>query len=210
MIHVGLVDDHPIVRESLQGYLASYPDIKVVAQGSTGRQAIDMVRKVQIDVMVLDLFMPDLSAIDVVANIRRRVPSLGVLIFSAYPEAQFAVGLMGRGASGYLHKRCDPLEILVAIRTIAKQGRYVSPALAELMLDSGAASHVAPIHEQLSNREFQVFMGLARGGSPGSVASLLSLSAKTVTMYRRRVMAKMKLMTSSDLTYYAVKNKLIA
>jgi DNA-binding NarL/FixJ family response regulator len=153
--------------------------------------------------------MPGQSGIDALGMIRAKAPDLGVLILSGYPEEHYATNLIRQGASGYLNKECDPLEILNAVRTIAMGRRYISPAVAELLAQQlGKKEDVAP-HEQLSDREFQVFLRLAKGETAGNVAQALSLSVKTVSTYRTRVMEKMNLQSNSDLTYYALKNGLI-
>jgi DNA-binding NarL/FixJ family response regulator len=132
-----------------------------------------------------------------------------VLILSAYPEHQYAVPLIRNGASGYLNKACEPSEIVTAIRRVAQGGRYISPAVAELLAQQLNRKEGGAPHEQLSEREFQVFLKLAKGETAGDIAKALSLSVKTVSTYRTRLMEKMSLASNSDLTYYALKNKLI-
>ena len=136
-------------------------------------------------------------------------PDLPVLIFTGYPEAHYAVNLIRQGASGYLNKECEPTEIVEAIRVIALGKRYLNATVAELMAQQLDRKKDAAAHELLSEREFQVFLRLAQGGSAGDIARALSLSVKTVSTYRTRLMEKMSLASNSDLTYYALKNKLI-
>jgi len=209
MIKVGIVDDHAIVRAGLRQFLSEQVDVRVAGEAASGREAIDLVREVELDVLIMDLSMPGQSGIDALGMIRAKAPDLGVLILSGYPEEHYATNLIRQGASGYLNKECDPLEILNAVRTIAMGRRYISPAVAELLAQQlGKKEDVAP-HEQLSDREFQVFLRLAKGETAGNVAQALSLSVKTVSTYRTRVMEKMNLQSNSDLTYYALKNGLI-
>jgi len=209
MIKVGIVDDHAIVRAGLRQFLSEQVDVRVAGEAASGREAIDLVRQVELDVLIMDLSMPGQSGIDALGMIRAKAPDLGVLILSGYPEEHYATNLIRQGASGYLNKECDPLEILNAVRTIAMGRRYISPAVAELLAQQlGKKEDVAP-HEQLSDREFQVFLRLAKGETAGNVAQALSLSVKTVSTYRTRVMEKMNLQSNSDLTYYALKNGLI-
>ena len=209
MIKVGIVDDHAIVRAGLRQFLSEQVDVRVAGEAASGREAIDLVRQVELDVLIMDLSMPGQSDIDALGMIRAKAPDLGVLILSGYPEEHYATNLIRQGASGYLNKECDPLEILNAVRTIAMGRRYISPAVAELLAQQlGKKEDVAP-HEQLSDREFQVFLRLAKGETAGNVAQALSLSVKTVSTYRTRVMEKMNLQSNSDLTYYALKNGLI-
>ncbi|SCK44410.1 two component transcriptional regulator, LuxR family [Variovorax sp. HW608] len=210
MIKIGIVDDHAIVRTGLRDFFSQHVDLRVVGEAATGREAIDLVRSNEIDVLVMDLSMPGQSGIDAIAMIRAKAPDTGILILSGYPEEHYAMNLIRQGASGYLNKECDPMEIVDAIRTIALGRRYITPAVAELLarqLDRN--SDVAP-HEQLSEREFQVFLKLATGETAGSIAESLSLSVKTVSTYRSRLMEKMNLTSNSDLTYYALKNQLIS
>jgi len=209
MIKIAIVDDHALVRAGLRQYLAEQVDLQVVAEASNGREALDIVRKEQIDVLVMDLSMPQQSGVDALAAIRAREPDLPVLILSGFPEEHYATTLLRQGASGYLNKECDPEEIVKAIHTVARGRKYITPAVAELLADNLGGHTNRPLHEQLSEREFQVFLRLAKGETIGHMADSLSLSVKTVSTYRTRVMEKMKLESNSDLTYYALKNGLI-
>ena len=209
MIRIGIVDDHVIVRSGLRQFFSDHVDLRVVGEAASGREAIDLVRATEIDVLVLDLSMPGQSGLDALAMIRAKAPDIGVLILSGYPEEHYALNLIRQGASGYLNKQCEPLEIVNAIRTIALGRRYISPSVAELLAQQLNQNSDAAAHEQLSEREFQVFLKLAKGETAGDIAKTLSLSVKTVSTYRTRLMEKMNLSSNSDLTYYALKNKLI-
>lgn len=209
MIKIAIVDDHAIVRAGLRQYLSEQVDLQVIAEAANGREALDIVRQGQVDVMLMDLSMPDQSGVDALAAIRARAPDLPVLILSGFPEAHYATTLLRQGASGYLNKECDPEEIVTAIRTVARGRKYITPAVAELLADTLGGNVDKPVHEQLSEREFQVFLRLAKGETIGHMADSMSLSVKTVSTYRTRVMEKMKLESNSDLTYYALKNGLI-
>ena len=153
--------------------------------------------------------MPDQSGVDALAAIKAREPNLPVLILSGYPEAHYATTLLRQGASGYLNKECDPEEIVRAIRTVFRGRKYITPAVAELLADGLGGQSDKPLHEQLSEREFQVFLRLAKGETISHMADSMALSVKTVSTYRTRVMEKMALASNSDLTYYALKNGLI-
>ncbi len=203
------MDDHAIVRSGLKQFFSDFVDLRVMGEAASGREAIDLVRTVELDVLVMDLSMPGQSGIDALAMIRAKAPDVGILILSGYPEAHYAVNLIRQGASGYLNKACEPTEIVEAIRVIALGKHYISPAVAELLAQQlNRPQDVAP-HQQLSEREFQVFLKLAKGEAAGDIATALSLSVKTVSTYRTRVMEKMNLASNSDLTYYALKNQLI-
>lgn len=210
MIKIGIVDDHAIVRTGLRDFFSQHVDLRVVGEAATGREAIDLVRSSEIDVLVMDLSMPGQSGIDAIAMIRAKAPDTGILILSGYPEEHYAMNLIRQGASGYLNKECDPAEIVEAIRTISLGRRYITPAVAELLARQLDRNSDAAPHEQLSEREFQVFLKLATGETAGSIAEELSLSVKTVSTYRSRLMEKMNLTSNSDLTYYALKNQLIS
>ncbi len=209
MIRVAIVDDHAIVRTGLREYLGSQVDLRVTGEAANGREALDLVRAGDLDVVLMDLGMPDQSGVDALAAIRARAPELPVLILSGFPEAHYATTLLRQGAAGYLNKECDPEEIVSAIRTVAQGRRYITPAVAELLAEGLVGDGEQPLHARLSERELQVFLRLARGETVGQVADGMALSVKTVSTYRTRVMEKMKLASNSDLTYYALKNGLI-
>jgi len=209
MIRIGIVDDHAIVRAGLRNFFADHVDLRVVGEAANGREAIDLVRTTEMDVLLMDLAMPGQSGLDALAMIRAKAPDVGILILSGYPEEHYAMNLIRQGASGYLNKECDPSEIVDAVRTIALGKRYITRTVADLLAQQLGRKDDVPLHEQLSEREFQVFLKLARGETAGDVAKSLSLSVKTVSTYRTRLMEKMSLASNSDLTYYALKNRLI-
>ena len=209
MIKVGIVDDHAIVRAGLRQFFSEQVDLRVVGEAASGREAIDLVRQEELDVLVMDLSMPEQSGMDALGMIRAKAPDLGVLILSGYPEEHYATNLIRQGASGFLNKECEPDEIVTAIRTIATGKRYISASVADLLAQQLGKSGDGLPHEQLSEREFQVFLKLAKGETAGDIAKALSLSVKTVSTYRTRLMEKMSLSSNSDLTYYALKNSLI-
>jgi len=209
MIRIAIVDDHAIVRGGLRQFFAEHVDLRVTGEASNGREAVELVRQGDLDVMVMDLSMPDQSGVDALAAIKARAPELPVLILSGYPEAHYATTLLRQGAAGYLNKECDPEEIVKAIRTVYRGRKYITPAVAELLADGLGSDGDKPPHEQLSEREFQVFLRLAKGETISHMADGMALSVKTVSTYRTRVMEKMRLASNSDLTYYALKNGLI-
>ena len=209
MIRIAIVDDHAIVRAGLRQFFADQVDFVVVAEAANGREALDIVRKGEVDVVLLDISMPGQGGVDTLAAIRARAPDLPVLILSGFAEEHYATALLRQGASGYLNKDCDPEEIVRAIRTVYRGGKYVTASMAERLAESlGGGGDKAP-HELLSERELQVFLRLAQGETIGHTAESMSLSVKTVSTYRTRVMEKMQLESNSDLTYYALKNGLI-
>jgi DNA-binding NarL/FixJ family response regulator len=209
MIRIAIVDDHAMVRAGLRQFFADEADFSVVAEAADGRAALDIVRQGEVDVVLLDIAMPGHNGVDTLAAIRARAPTLPVLILSGHPEEHYATTLLRLGASGYVSKDCDPAEIIRAVRTVARGRKYVSAETAERLADGVAHNDDRPLHDQLSERELQVFLRLARGETIGHIAISLSLSVKTVSTYRSRVMEKMLLASNSDLTYYALKNGLI-
>ena len=209
MIRIGIVDDHAIVRAGLRQFLSEHVDLRVTGEANNGREALELVLGGEVDVLLMDISMPEHGGVDALQAIKARFPDLAVLILSGFPEAQYATTLLRYGASGYLNKECAPEDIVTAIRTVARGRRYVSQAVAELLADGAAGASEQPPHELLSERELQVFLRLAQGETIGHMAEQMFLSVKTVSTYRSRVMEKLKLGSNSDLTYYALKNGLI-
>ncbi|MCU0942987.1 MAG: response regulator transcription factor [Hydrogenophaga sp.] len=209
MIRIGIVDDHAIVRTGLRQFLGEHVDLRVTGEAHNGREALELARAGEVDVLLMDLSMPEQGGVDALQAIKARFPDVAVLILSGFPEAQFATQLMRHGASGYLNKECDPEEIVEAIRVVARGRRYISPAVAELLADNALGDGQKAPHELLSERELQVFLRLAGGETVGAIAEGMFLSVKTVSTYRTRVLEKLKLGSNSDLTYYALKNGLI-
>ena len=209
MIRIAIVDDHAMVRAGLRQFFADQPDFEVVAEAANGREALDIVRGGEVDVMLMDIGMPGQSGVDALAAIRARAPDLPVLILSGFAEEHYATTLLRQGASGYLNKDCDPAELVKAIRTVNRGRKYITAGVAERLAEGLAGAGDVPPHEQLSERELQVFLRLAKGETVGHMAESMSLSVKTVSTYRTRVMEKMQLGSNSDLTYYALKNGLI-
>ena len=210
MIRIAIVDDHAVVRAGLRQFFTEQPDFEVVAEAASGREAVDIVRRGDVDVILMDISMPGQSGVDALAAIKARAPDLPVLILSGFAEEHYATTLLRQGASGYLSKDCDPDEIVKAIRTVYRGRKYITAGVAERLADGlGQAGGDQPAHEQLSERELQVFLRLAKGETIGHMAESMSLSVKTVSTYRTRVMEKMQLASNSDLTYYALKNGLI-
>jgi two-component system, NarL family, invasion response regulator UvrY len=209
MIRIGIADDHAIVRDGLRRFLSDHVDLRVTGEACNGREAMELARGGELDVLLMDISMPDQSGVDALVAIKARFPELPVLVLSGFPESHYATALLRQGASGYLNKECDPEEIATAIRTVFRGRKYISPAVAELLADGLSGDSDKPAHEQLSDRELQVFLRLAQGETIGNMAKAMFLSVKTVSTYRTRVLEKLKLASNSDLTYYALKNGLI-
>lgn len=209
MIRVLLADDHAVVRAGLREILADTGDIMVAGEATNGQEVLARVRGEEFDVAVLDMSMPGRSGIELIKLVKDEKPQLRILILSMHSEQQYAVRAVKAGASGYLTKESAADELVAAIRRIAAGGAYVSPETAErLVLEAAPRAGVAP-HALLSDREFQVFQLIAAGTSITQIAQQLSLSVKTVSTHKSRIMDKMKLGNQAELIRYAIENKLI-
>ena len=208
-IRVFIADDHAIVREGLKQILAESPDIIVAGEAENGLDAIKLFRKSKCHVMLLDISMPDRSGIDVLKQVKKENPEIAVLMLSMHREDQYAIRSLKAGASGYLTKQSAPKELVTAIRQVAGGLKYISPALAQELANHVGEDHEAPPHETLSDREYQTLTMIASGKTVSAIAEELSLSVKTISEYRARLLVKMKLKNSAELTHYAIKNQLI-
>ncbi|GAB2853915.1 response regulator transcription factor RqpR [Pseudoduganella ginsengisoli] len=209
LIKVFIADDHAIVREGLKQILADTRDIVVAGEAENGVDAVKLFRRSGCHVVLLDISLPDKSGIDVLKQIKKEKPELAVLMLSMHREDQYAIRSLKAGAAGYLTKQSAPKELVTAIRQVAGGLKYVSPALAQELANHLGEDHEAPAHETLSDREYQTLTMIASGKTVGTIAKELSLSVKTVSEYRSRLLAKMKLKNSAELTHYAIKNGLI-
>lgn len=210
-IGVLIADDHPIVRNSLRLYLSEQRDIVVLGEAGDGRTAVDLVRRLQPRVLVLDVEMPQQSGLEALRLIRNLHPhpNLAVVVYSGYAEEEYALRLVRAGANAYLSKGSEPELLLEAIRRTACGGNYFTPAVADLLATSVLEPQHTPAHERLPERQMQVLLRLARGSAAGDVAEELSLSAKTLSTYRRKVLDALGCRTNSELTYYAIKHGLL-
>ena len=208
-IRVFIADDHAIVREGLKQILAESPDMIVAGEAENGLDAIKLFRKSKCHVMLLDISMPDRSGIDVLKQVKKENPEIAVLMLSMHREDQYAIRSLKAGASGYLTKQSAPKELVTAIRQVATGQKYVSAALAQELASALGDDHETPLHDTLSDREYQTLTMIASGKTVSVIAEELSLSVKTISEYRSRLLVKMKLKNSAELTHYAIKNQLI-
>ena len=209
MLKILVVDDHDIVRKGLTKVLVeSLQPVKVDEAGS-GQEAMSKVLKGEYDMVVLDLKMPGKSGLDVLKEIKQHRPKLPVLILSMHPEEQFAIRAMRAGASGYLTKECAGDELVLAIRKALKGERYISGSLAEILAGGLDSDPEKPCHETLSDREYQVMLMIASGKPVGEIAKELCLSVKTISSYRTNILLKTRMKNNSELTHYAIQNKLV-
>jgi len=209
MIKILIADDHAIVREGLKQILSESPDLVVVAEASSGQEVLEKISKNDLDLVVLDIAMPGRGGLDILKEIKTQKPRLPVLMLSMYPEEQYAIRVLKAGASGYLTKESAPDELVKAIRQISQGKKYISPSLAEkLAIDLELGPDKLP-HEILSDREYQVMCMIASGKTLKEIADGLSLSIKTISTYRSRILEKMNMKTNAELTHYAIKNNLV-
>lgn len=205
MIRLLICDDHAIVRQGLRQIFAEVADLEVVAEAADAAEATQHVRRGGIDVALLDIALPGRDGIEALRLIHQNTPKLPVLILSTYPEKQYALRCLRLGASGYLNKAADPIELIAAIRKVAQGGLYVSPGVAEALATAMRHESEQPPHELLSRREYQVFELIVSGKSLTQIAETLSLSLNTVSTYRARVMEKIQTHNDVETTLYAMR-----
>jgi two-component system, NarL family, invasion response regulator UvrY len=209
MIRILTVDDHAVVRNGVKNLFEGRPGIATFGEASNGDEAARMVREHDWDVVVLDITLGDRSGIEVMKELKSIRPKLRVLILSMHSEGQYARRAFKAGAAGYITKDSLPDELAKAITRVAQGGKYVSPNLAEMLLvDIDGGVDRAP-HEKLSDREFEIMCLIASGKTVTEIAGVLSRSVKTISTYRARILEKMSMRTSAEITYYVIQNKLI-
>ncbi len=209
MINILIADDHELIREGLKKILKKEPDMEVMGEARNAQEIFDQVKNRKLSIVLLDISMPGLSGLDVLTELRKNYPKLPVLILSMHPEDRFAVRALKAGAAGYVTKDSAVGELVKAIRKVVTGGRYVSVRLAEKLADELEKGSEKPLHEALSDREFQVMRMVAAGKKVSEIAEDLSLSISTVNTYRTRILEKMKMETNVELTRYAIENHLI-
>lgn len=204
-----MADDHAVVRHGLKQILADEFKRAVFAEARNAQEALDLVWKENWDIAILDITMPGRSGLDVLREIKKSKPKLPVLVLSMHPENQFAVRVLKRGASGYMTKESAPVELVGAVKKVMAGGRYVSTSLAEKLATYLSSDSQKPAQELLSDREFQVLRLIASGKIVSEIARELSLSVKTISTYRSRVLEKMGLRNNAELMHYAMQHQLV-
>lgn len=210
MLQILVADDHAVVREGVKQILADVSDMVVIGEASDGPETLEKAMRNDYDVILLDISMPGRNGLEILKEIKTRLPKTPVLILSMHPEEQYAVRALRAGAAGYLTKASAPQELIGAIRKASRGGKYVTASLAEKLAFELDADTEKPPHESLSNREYQVMLMLASGKTVGEIAAELCLSAKTISTYRTRIMEKMGMKKNAELTLYAVKRQLVS
>jgi len=204
-----IADDHPVVREGLKQILRETSGTIVVDEAGTSQEVLNKVWENDYDVVLLDISLPDRSGLDVLKELKRAKPQLGILVVSVHSEEQYAVRAIKAGASGYLTKESAPDELIAAIQKVSLGRKYISSSLAEKLASALEVDAEKPLHETLSDREYQVMCMTASGKMVKEIAGELMLSAKTISTYRSRILTKMRMKSSAQLTHYAIKHRLV-
>lgn len=209
MIKLLIADDHTLVREGLKQILNDISEVEVSGEARNGQEVIDKVSTNHYDLILLDISFPGKSGLDVLKRLRALKPELPVIILSMHPEDQYAIRSLKAGASGYLTKESSPQELIGAILKVANGRKYISPSIVEKLAFALETNAGIPAHEKLSDREYQVMCLIASGKRVKEIADSLSLSVKTISTHRARILKKMSMKTNAQLTYYAIKNALV-
>jgi len=209
MIRVLIADDHAILRRGLAQIISEVDDMQVCAEAESGAQTIRLAREHPLDVVLLDITMPDRNGLDTLKQLKKEKPKLAVLMLSMHPEDAYALRAIKAGASGYLNKQSAPALLVTAIRQVACGRRYISPAVAEALAGTIADGADGPAHATLSNREYETMRLIASGKTLTEIAGAMHLSVKTVSVYRARLLQKMQLRNNAELIHYAMKNQLV-
>jgi two-component system invasion response regulator UvrY len=209
MIRVLMVDDHTIFRSGLKRLFSDENDISVVDEASNSTDALDKIRKHELDLVLMDVSMAGRSGLEALESLRIEFPQLPVLILSMYSEEQYAVVAMKAGANGYLSKDAEPAELIGAIRKIAAGGRYLTNRGTELMLMQFSGKDDRPTHQKLSTREFEIMRMIANGISLTEIGERLNISVKTVSTYRTRILEKIGVKSNAELAKFALRNEIV-
>lgn len=209
MIRIIIADDHEIVRAGLRQIIADDHDLQVAGEAADGQALLELVRREQYDIVLLDMSMPGRSGLEILKQLRQEKPALPVLILSMHPEEQYAIRAIRAGAAGYLTKDTAAERLVDAIHRVHSGGKYISATLAERLADTVADARERPPHEYLTDREFQVVRMIASGKTITEIGRELFLSVKTVSTYRQRILTKMKMRSNAELTHYMISSHLL-
>lgn len=209
MIRLLIADDHAIVRQGMRQILSGTGDITVAGEAADGLEVLRLLRADAFDVVLLDITMPERNGMEVLKQIKREFPKLAVIILSMHAEDEFGVRALKSGAAGYLNKQTAPTELVNAIRHVAAGRKYVSASLAEELANHVGSESAGPPHHTLSTREYQTLCLIGSGRTLSQAASEMSLSPKTVSVYRARLLEKLRLKNNAELTHYAIRHRLV-
>ena len=208
-MNVLICDDHKIVRDGLRQILSQHENIRLINEAANGGEVFEMLENATYNLLLLDISLPDLSGLDVLQQVKKKWPKTNVLMLSMHPQEQYAIRALKYGASGYLTKDAAAEELMLAVRKIAENGKYISQSLADCMAVQLNNDGNQPTHEKLSEREYEIMIKIAGGKSLKEIGTELFISNKTVSTYRSRVMKKMQLEKNTDLARYCIENQLI-
>jgi two-component system, NarL family, invasion response regulator UvrY len=209
MIRVILCDDHAMIRRGIKETLSEAVDIQVMGEAGSYAEVREALRTAPCDVLVLDLNLPGRGGLEVLSTLKESASPVRVLVVSMYPEDQYAIRCLRAGAYGYLNKAGDPHDLIAAVRTVAQGRKYVTPQVANMLVESLSTPENQTLHASLSERELQTLLKIASGKRLSDIAEELMLSPKTVSVYRARVLDKLKLTNNAELTVYAIRNELV-
>ena len=208
-IKVLVADDHEIVRQGLKTIISEHSDLSIAGEAENGNQDLKILKKTKVDVVLLDFDMPEKNGLDTLIELKALYPKLPVMILSIFPEDHYGTRFLKAGASGYLQKSSATDQLIDAIRKVFNGGKYISSALTDRLVTNLNRDHERPLHESLTDREFQVFCLLATGKKLKEIADELCLSINTISTYRSRILQKMDMSSNADVIRYAIKNKLV-
>lgn len=209
MIKIVIADDHDIVRAGLKQIIADEEDMEVAGEANSGEKLIELIKKNDYDIVLLDLKMSGMNGIEVMKHIKAIKPAIPVIVLSMHAEDQYAVRTIKAGASGYITKETAGDNLISAVKRVVSGGKYISPTLAETLADSVAGGGSELPHENLTDREFQVLCMIASGKTVSEIGAELFLSVKTISTYRQRILEKMNMKNNSELTHYVIKNNIL-
>jgi DNA-binding NarL/FixJ family response regulator len=209
MTKIVIADDHPVVRTGLKKFISDESDLDVTGEAENYQELISILNSEKCDILLLDISMPGMSGLDILRQVKQSNPDIKALILSVHPEEQYAIRAFKEGAWGYLTKESAPDELIKAIRKIIAGNKYISPNFAEMLAESVSTEETGPVHNSLSNREFEVMVKLAQGRSLTEISEDLFISVKTVSVYRSRILIKLKLSNNAEIVQYCLKEHLI-
>lgn len=209
MINIITADDHALIRKGIKHILSKTAAMRIIDEAEDGRQLLKKLRSAKYDLILLDITMPGMDIFELLKEIKKLEPDIPILVLSMLPEEQFGLQLLKAGVNGYLNKSSDLNNLVNAIQQILTGQKYIGPALADKLAEALLQKSDAPRHELLSEREFQVLCLIAKGITVSEIAEQLFLSVKTISTYRSRILAKMDMDNSAQLTYYSIQNRLV-
>ncbi len=209
MTRILIADDHEMFREGIKRICEDDPDIFVAGEASNGHEVLDKVAQEEFDLLVLDIAMPGLNGLDTLKQLKTLKPGLRVLVLSMYPEDEYAIRAIRAGAAGYVTKARASRELMEAVKKVSSGGHYINASVAEKLLFDTKPEQSKPLHETLSDREYQIFLMIVKGKKIGEISDELFLSVKTVSTYKVRILGKMEMKSTAELVKYAVEHGLL-